>query len=143
MNNDLERIADLAVNMAERGQQLRSVAELFAPPLLKQLAQDARRMVNDALNALVRLDPEAALQVCAADGAVDRAHANIVEDLYGVMRKNPDHIGAALHYLSVARQLERIADHATNIAEDVIYLVRGDIARHRGNQLQKQMAETE
>ncbi len=143
VNNDLERIADLAVNVAERGQQLRSAGEFTAPPLLKQLAQESRRMVNDALNALVRLDPDAALKVCAADDAVDRTHAEIVEDLYRAMCKTPDHIGAAMHYLSVARQLERIADHATNIAEDVIYLVRGDIARHRGKQLQKQMAGTE
>jgi phosphate transport system protein len=137
VNNDLERIADLAVNMAERVRGLRAAEELQTPDTLSEMAQLARRMVSDALDSLVRLDPDAALEVCATDDAVDRSHAEIVHQLYHVMRNNADDIAAAIHFLSVARQVERIADHATNIAEDVVYLVRGDIARHRGKQLQE------
>ena len=141
VNNDLERIADLAVNMAERGQRLGGKSRDFGPPaLLTEMAAASRQMVTHALDALVRLDPQIALAVCAADDEVDKMHAEVVDELYQVMRSRPDDIAAAIHYLSVARQLERIADHATNIAEDVLYLVRGDIARHQGRQFQREVA---
>jgi phosphate transport system protein len=75
------------------------------------------------------------MQVCAADDEVDCGHAEVVTELYRIMRSDTEKIAPAIHCLSIARHLERIADHATNIAEDVIYLVRGDIARHRHREL--------
>jgi phosphate transport system protein len=130
VNNDLERIADLAVNIAERSRKL-SASGFEVPSVLKEMSATSRKMLRDALNALVDLDPAAALRVCETDDEVDRSHAEVATELYQAMLDDPHQIAPAIHCLSVARHLERIADHATNIAEDVVYLVRGDIARHR------------
>jgi phosphate transport system protein len=131
INNDLERIADLAVNMAERGMRLLGYSTFDLPEILDSMAEAARTMVRDALNAFVDLDSDAARSVCAADDEVDRDHAVVVTLLSNRMKGRPDAIEPAIHCMAVARSLERVADHATNIAEDVIYLVQGDIARHR------------
>jgi len=131
VNNDLERIADLAVNIAERGQRLASAKDFEIPASLQKMAESARRMLAAALTALVRLDPAAALKVTDLDDEVDRCNAEVVTDLYQGMLADSTTIAPSIHCLSVARHLERIGDLATNIAEDVVYLVRGDIARHR------------
>lgn len=130
VNNDLERIADLAVNVAERSRKL-STSNFRIPEVLHRMTETAINMLREALNALVKLNPNEALGVCEKDDIVDRAHAEVASELYLIMRDNPDAIAPAIHTLSISRHVERIADHATNIAEDVIYLVRGDIARHR------------
>jgi phosphate transport system protein len=134
VNNDLERIADLAVNIAERSRRL-NTSEFEPPTVLNEMSATSRKMLRDALNALVDLDPVAAVRVCDTDDEVDRSHADVAMELYQSMRDDPKTIAPSIHCLSVARHLERIADHATNIAEDVIYLVRGDIARHRHAEL--------
>ncbi|MFC1759480.1 phosphate signaling complex protein PhoU [Planctomycetota bacterium] len=131
INNDLERIADLAVNIAERAQRLAKEPDFSIPPLLKTMEEQATQMLRDALDAMVNTDYQAAVQVCAADDEVDQAHANVVVKYYNLMRADSEQIGASIQMMSVARCLERIADHATNIAEDVMYLIKGDIARHR------------
>jgi phosphate transport system protein len=131
VNNDLERIADLAVNIAERGQRLSNAREFALPSTLCVMAEASRRMLSDALTALVRLSPDEALRVCEADDEVDRCNAEVVSELYQLMVNDPAMIAPSIHCLAVARHLERMADLATNIAEDVVYLVRGDIARHR------------
>ena len=131
INNDLERIADLAVNISERGQRLITELKFKMPALVTTMAEHATQMLREALDALVNSDYDAAVKVCAADDDVDRAHAEVVVELYNMMRSDPELIGASIHMLSVARCLERIADHATNIAEDVMYLIKGDITRHR------------
>jgi phosphate transport system protein len=131
VNNDLERIADLAVNIAERGQRLSSAREFEVPATLHKMAELSRDMLSDALTSLVRLAPEAALKVCVADDEVDRCNAQVVMELYQAMTDDPRNVGPGIHCLAVARHLERMGDLATNIAEDVVYLVRGDIARHR------------
>jgi phosphate transport system protein len=138
VNNDLERIADLAVNIAERSQRLKSVHDFVIPTTLNTMAESARRMVRDALNSLVSLDADDALEVGADDDEVDRCHAEVVDELYRTMCDRRESIAPAMHCLSVARQVERIADHATNIAEEVVYLVRGDIARHRGREFRRE-----
>jgi phosphate transport system protein len=134
INNDLERIADMAVNIAERGKRV--IADFHLPETLSSMAEAARSMLRETLNAFVDLDCEAAYRVCESDDTVDRDHAEVMTWLYDLMRSNPDMIGPSIHCLAVARSLERIADHATNIAEDVIYLVKGDIARHRHSEIQ-------
>ena len=131
VNKDLERIADLAVNIAERALCLAVHPELDIPTNLHQMAELATAMVRDALDSLVRLDVQLARQVCSRDERVDAFNRDVIDDLRGEMHSRPETIEAALHLFSAARHIERIADHATNIAEDVIYLVEGEIARHR------------
>lgn len=131
INNDLERIADLAVNVAERAQSLAEHPEFMIPPQLERMAQIAITMVRMALDAFVKHDVPIARQVCARDDEVDTMNRNVIGEMYETMRTRPDMIEAALHFFSASRHVERIADHATNIAEDVIYLVDGEIARHK------------
>jgi phosphate transport system protein len=130
VNNDLERIADLAVNIAERAMVLAEHPEFPIPAGIDTMVGLATKMVHGALDALVALDVEAARRVCLADEEVDDLNRAIISQLLEMMQAQSDAIPAALHCFSAARQLERIADHATNIAEDVIYLVSGEIARH-------------
>ena len=131
INNDLERIADLAVNVAERAQNLTRHSEFMVPETFDRMAQLAVSQVQDALNALVELDVEKAHAVCIRDDDVDALNREVIDEMQVVMRKQPDLIEAALSLFSASRHVERIADHATNIAEDVIYLVDGEIARHK------------
>ncbi|HEX5577546.1 MAG TPA: phosphate signaling complex protein PhoU [Gemmatimonadaceae bacterium] len=132
LNNDLERIADLAVNIAEQARPLSAAGARGLPVKIREMARAVESMLGGSLDALVNLDTAAAWAVCAADDAVDNLH----RDTYGMIKmeiqKDPARTDVLIHYLSVSRYLERIADHATNIAEDVIYLVDGDIVRHGG-----------
>ena len=135
INADLERIADLAVNIGERTRGLATHPEFDPPPGLDQMAEGAISMVRDALDAFVRLDVETAREVCLRDDEVDDLNRQVIGDLYELIAANPSAIEPALHFYSASRHVERIADHATNIAEDVIYLVDGEIARHRGESI--------
>jgi phosphate transport system protein len=130
VNNDLERIADLAVNVAQRAESLREYPQFTAPARLDQMGQSAMGMVRRSLDALVEMDAAAARAVCADDDAVDELNRAVTDELVEIMQRDSWAIPAALHCFSAARHLERIADHATNIAEDVLYLVEGEIARH-------------
>jgi len=129
--NDLERVGDQAVNISER------TRDLLKEPLLKPLidipnmAQLAQRMLKDALDAFVAQDAELARSVCRHDDQVDRLNDQVYQELLGYMAKDPQTIGRALDLILIGRHLERVADHATNIAEDVYYLVRGSTIKHR------------
>ena len=131
VNSDLERIADLAVNISERALVLVLHPEFEFPNKLDRMVEAAIGMVRDALDAFVRLDVEAARDVCKRDDVVDELNRQVIVDLKSFLQDNIDEIEPALQYFSAARHIERIGDHATNIAEDVIYLVDGEIARHR------------
>ncbi len=131
VNNDLERIADLAVNMAQRGEALASDPGFPIPTLLRKMVAIASLMVRSALDAFVHLDPVGARRVCGLDDEVDRYNREVIDELEQLMQRDPSRIRLAMHCFSASRHVERIADHATNIAEDVIYLVEGEIARHR------------
>lgn len=131
INNDLERIADLAVNIAERTQSLSKYPAFVVPTTLEQMGKSAASMVRRALDAFVNLDVQAAREVCSQDDEVDAYNREVIHQLYNVMRNQSELVEAALHLFSASRHIERIADHATNIAEDVIYLVEGEIARHK------------
>ena len=131
VNNDLERIADLAVNIAERAQALTKFPEFPIPTRLEQMETMATRMVRSALDAFVNLDTLSARRVCLFDDEVDDYNRKIIGELQDWMKREPAMIVPAMHAFSAARHIERIADHATNIAEDVIYLVEGEIARHK------------
>ena len=130
INNDLERMGDQAVNIAER------TLALLKEPLLKPLidiprmAEGVQRMVKESLDAFVQQDPVRARAVCRQDDEVDRYDDQLFRELLTYMRETPTAITRAVHLILVSRHLERIADHATNIAEDVIYLVEGKTIKH-------------
>ena len=131
INGDLERIADLAVNIGERAQVLVLYPGFQFPDYLDQMVEAAISMVRDALDAFVRLDSEAARDVCIRDDLVDDLNRQVIEDLKHVLDVTTGEVEPVLQFFSASRHIERIADHATNIAEDVIYLVDGEITRHR------------
>jgi phosphate transport system protein len=131
VNNDLERIADLAVSIAQRAQAMDEFPAFPIPEVLPRMVVLATQMVRGAMNAFVNMDATAARRIIAMDRTVDQFNRDIIGELQTLMQKRPEAVPAAVHCFSAARHIERIADHATNIAEDVIYLVEGDIVRHR------------
>lgn len=131
VNNDLERIADLAVNIAERARSLDDYPTFPLPAKLIGMANMASQMVREVLDAFVSLDAVAARKLITRDDAIDQLNVEIIGELQIQMQKNPALVAPALYCFSATRHIERIADHATNIAEDVVYLVEGDIVRHR------------
>jgi phosphate transport system protein len=136
INNDLERMADLAVNIAERALALAQGPEVPVPGDFRQMTDLTNMMVRDSLDAFLKLDIALAKRVCRLDDEVDRYNRAIIEEVTEFMKQGPDNVEPGLHLFSAARQLERIADHATNIAEDVVYLVEGKIIRHHPEALE-------
>ena len=130
ITTDLERIGDLASHTAERALELS--AELPIKPYidLPRMGEQAREMVHRSLDAFVGESPEIALSVLASDDAVDKLHAQLFRELLSYMVENPQTISRAMRLLFVSKALERVGDHATNIAEMVIFLVRGRSIRH-------------
>lgn len=133
INADLERIADLACNVAERAKCVHEQENFPIPDGLPEMSQRSMSMVKLALDAFVQSDAALAKQVIQMDRRVDELNLTVIMELRELMQRNPAMLGAALHCFSAARHIERIADHAENIAEDVIYLVDGDIVRHNHN----------
>ncbi len=131
INNDLERIGDLAVNIARKAAAFASQPPMEIPFDLADMSEKTQAMLRDSLDSLVNLDTSLARRVCARDDEVDRMKHEIrlqVEQMIGI---EPKHVTSLLKLLAASRNLERIADLATNIAEDVIYMVEGKIIRHR------------
>jgi len=131
VNNDLERMGDLAINIAERASYLSTHDALEVPLDFEKMAERVRSMVKQSLDAVVNLDTDLARRVCAQDDEVDDINREMFGILEDQMRKDPDTVERAVHLLSASRQLERIADLATNIAEDVIFMVDGEVVRHQ------------
>jgi len=131
INNDLERIGDLAVNIAERSAFLANQPEIPVHLDFTLMAQTTQIMLKDSLDALVNLRTELAHDVCLKDNQVDAAHRDMYRKIQNAILENPQHIESLINLLSASRHLERIADHATNIAEDVIYMIAGEIVRHQ------------
>jgi len=130
INTDLERMGDLAVNIAQRARSL--MEEPVIKPMIDMphIAGLVQSMVRKALDAFVTRDPELARSVLASDDAVDNMRTACYHELVSFMEKDPRNIKPALDLLAVTRNLERIADHSTNIAEDVLFLVKGVDVRH-------------
>lgn len=131
INSDLERIGDMAVNIAERALTLNEVAPLKPFIDIPHMAAIAQEMVKVALDSLVNRDADAAKKVCERDDEVDNLNDQIIRELISYMLEDRANIKRALDLILVSRFLERVADHATNIAEDVIYMVKGKDIRHR------------
>jgi phosphate transport system protein len=131
VNNDLERIADLAVSIAQRAQAVDEFPGFRIPDRLPAMVVLSTQMVRGVMNAFVNMDATAARRIIAMDKSVDQYNHDIINELQTLMQTKPESVPPALHCFSAVRHIERIADHATNIAEDVIYLAEGDIVRHR------------
>ncbi len=131
INNDLERIGDLAVNVAERAVFLSEQKDKNIPFDFPSMAAKVQKMLTDSLDALVGMDADLAQKVCAADDEVDDMNRQMYELVKKAVVSSPEDVSIYIHMLGISRHLERIADLATNIAEDVMYMVTGDIARHR------------
>jgi phosphate transport system protein len=131
INNDLERMGDLGGHIAERALVLAHHREVSLPVDLRHMAAAAQRMVRQSLDALVNQDADLAQQVIDSDNEIDNYHQEMFPLLAAEMRRQPQSIEILFHVLSASRHLERIADYATNVAEDVVYLVRGEIIRHQ------------
>jgi phosphate transport system protein len=131
INNDLERIGDLAVNIAERSLSLSLQPPIVPPFDLAFMAERVQGMVHRSLDALVDLNAPLARQVLADDDEVDSTHRQMYDRVKEAIREDTGKTDELIQLLTVSRYLERVADHATNVAEDVIYLVEGQIARHR------------
>jgi phosphate transport system protein len=131
INKDLERIGDLAVNMAEQAIPLADQPPLVEVPFdLSAESQRVFQMLKHSLDALIHFDPELAETVIIADDEVDEIHREVCKNVEDEIRRNPEDVRRMIEVLTISRQLERIADHAVNIAEDVVYMVRGEIYRH-------------
>lgn len=129
-NNDLERIADCAVNIAQRARHIEADTTTRYGSTIKEMATFVRRMLRNASQAFAVVDVETARSTFAEDDQVDALYEQVINQIVAEGATSSDGMAARLDVLSVAKNLERIADHATNIAEDVIFLSTGEIVRH-------------
>lgn len=130
INHDLERIGDLAAHIAEGALLLVGMPSTTIPPQLGTMATKARHMLKQVLDAFIAMDASRARAVCEADRELDAIHADATAWIEATVFETPAHLHALLRLLHICRHLERIGDHATNIAEDVIYMIEGRIVRH-------------
>ncbi len=131
INNELERMADLAEDIAERAQFLARPPFVPVPEKLQRMTDLTTAMVRESLSSFINLDPHQARRVCRLDDEIDRYNLEIIAEVIRTMQRSPELVPPGLSLFSATRHLERIADHATNIAEDVVYLAEGEIVRHR------------
>ena len=131
LSTDLERVGDLAVNIAERVLSLLEKGPALLPPHIPRLARLVESMLMQALEALWNADEKQARQVLLSDDEANQLRDSVCDELVEYMQKNPEAVQPAIDLIFVARDLERIGDHATNIAEDAVYLARAIDVRHR------------
>jgi phosphate transport system protein len=130
INSDLERIGDLAVNIARKAVAVADEPEAIMPFDIAGMWDKTQSMLRDSIDALVNMDGEKAGAVCRRDDEVDQIKRDIRVGVENQIRREPQHVRPLMRLLAVSRNLERIADCATNIAEDVIYMSEGRIIRH-------------
>ena len=130
ITSELERIGDLGSNIAERALQLVDEHPVRVPQGFAVMSDRTGAILEKALDALVRRDAAVARLVLAADDEIDLLYSDLIDELKEILRTYPEHLDAVVLLFHVARYLERLADHATNIAEDVLYMVEGEIVRH-------------
>ena len=132
--NDLERVGDHAVNIAQSAERLVASRPIVPEPELLEMARQARTMLADALDAFVRGDAQAGRAICRRDDSVDALHQSMFRILLTHMMEDPHTIGTGMELFLVSRNLERVADLATNIAEDVVFLVEGKSIKHHSEE---------
>ena len=128
--NDLERVGDHAVNIAESAERLAQARPITPEPEIVEMARLARQMLSDAIEAFIRGDAVAGREICLRDDKVDALHRSVFRILITHMMENPHNISSGMELFLVSRNLERVADLATNIAEDVVFLVEGKSIKH-------------
>lgn len=130
INNDLERIGDLAVNIAERALRLAPHPSVNIPFDFVNMGNKVQDMLRNCLKAVVNMDTTLAQEVCQADDDIDDLHSRVYEIVSACIKKDMSNLNSYIQFIVISRALERIADHATNIAEDVVYMTEGLIVRH-------------
>jgi len=130
INNDLERIGDLAANMGRRVELMARHSAVEMPPQVVPMGEFTRHMLRQALNALISQSVDSCRKVLRQDHTVDQLNSEVYDLVKAQLRQRPQDVSNLLNILLTAKDLERIADHACNIAEDIIYLVTGEIVRH-------------
>jgi phosphate transport system protein len=130
INNELERIGDQAVNIADRVQVIAKRGQFDLIFDYSGMGEKAAMMLKMSLDALISMDADIAYKVVTRDDEVDQIKREAYDRIKAAMREHPDKIGHLINLLLISRHLERLADHATNVAEEVIYLVEGEIIRH-------------
>jgi len=143
INDTLERIGDLATNIAERAAFLSTRQECRVNMDFAMMSDKVTSMLSRALDSMVKEDPRLAWEVCGDDDEIDNMNRNMYMAVQEGIRKTPERMEEIIHMLSVSRHLERIGDLATNIAEDVIYLIEGKIVRHNLEDYGKTISEME
>ncbi len=134
INNDLERIGDLSVNISKRIKDLAPFTNSKVPFDIDKMLSIPMQMVKDASDALIAWDADKAKTVLKTDNTIDTIHKKAYKEIKKLLKQEPDFVPFYVSLLSVSRNLERIADHATNIAEDIIYMVSGEIIRHQSEE---------
>lgn len=133
--NDLERVGDHAVNIAQSAERLAQSARITPEPEIVEMARLAREMLSDALEAFIRGDTQAGREVCLRDDKVDALNRSVFRILLTHMMEDPHTIGSGMELFLVSRNLERVADLATNIGEDVVFLVEGKSIKHHAEDI--------
>lgn len=136
ITNNLERMGDLAVNIAERVIPLNQEPQLKPLIDIPRMATITQTMVKDSIDAFVNRDTGLARSVCERDSTVDALNDQIFRELLTYMIQDPANITRAVHLMLISRHLERISDHSTNIAEEVVYIVKAKVVKHRGLNLE-------
>ena len=134
INNDLERMGDLAKNIAKRVAQLDNAGPVELPPEIRSMATQAEEMVRECLAAVIDGDTVLARRIREQDDLVDEQRQRVRKRILAGIGDNPENVEALLRLNSITKHIERIADMATNVAEDVIYMVEGEIVRHRADE---------
>jgi phosphate transport system protein len=131
INNDLERIGDLAVNIAEQAREISKAPAVAIPFDFSGMVVNVKKMLHGCLDAMVNLDLNCAWLILGSDDEVDARHREMYIKIQEKIVQDPKQVATYIRYLSVSRGLERIGDYATNIAQDVIYTIQGNIVRHQ------------
>lgn len=134
INNELERIGDIAVNLAERVEPLTAFKTFVERTSIEAMAQGARKMVKDAIDAFVNNDANLARTVLESDDKIDQLDAKNFNTMIAIMKESPENVIPGSHIMMVSRHIERLADHATNIAEDVIFIINARIIKHHADE---------
>ena len=130
MNHELERIGDVAVNIAQRVEPLKNYHDLVQSVAILEMGDVARRMVHDSIDAFIHADAELARRICKQDDIVDEMNRQKFRQVISEMKKNLNIVEPGAHLIVALKHIERVADHATNIAEDVVFLVDAKIIKH-------------